>query len=335
LWNNGTAHRQREKRLWEQEQEQEWIKVLSKREKRAKRQRVPNRPIKKVCFVKPLVQDNKVSSILFCSFYVPVDSMQIPLKRVFGSLKQSLDQRPCSSVIVHEPGKAAPMMPHSKTWVQKVSNPSGPELVAPFFACSRCLGLGHSSWACSGEVCCKNCFVFGHIAKLCHSLASPKKFWRPNTSTMEAGSPPINPDNSAHSSDSSPSIHSNNSPDSSPLGNSPSSAEATEPTKNPTSSLAMVNFACNPQPYLPQGAHVEHGWYRPARSRITLGGEPPRRHEEYAIVVLEPQPNEDEVMDLLRDVVDLFEQDYPVRVQSFFRNPLGLGLVQFQSVTQR
>ncbi|KAG2538202.1 hypothetical protein PVAP13_9NG345100 [Panicum virgatum] len=128
---------------------------------------------------------------------------------------------------------------------------------------------------------------------------------------MEAGSPPINPDNSAHSSDSSPSIHSNNSPDSSPLGNSPSSAEATEPTKNPTSSLAMVNFACNPQPYLPQGAHVEHGWYRPARSRITLGGEPPRRHEEYAIVVLEPQPNEDEVMDLLRDVVDLFEQDYP------------------------
>ena len=97
----------------------------------------------------------------------------------------------------------------------------------------------------------------------------------------------------------------------------------------------MVNFACNPQPYLPQGAHVEHGWYRPARSRITLGGEPARRHEEYAIVVLEPQPNEDEVMDLLRDVVDLFEQDYPVRVQSFFRNPLGLGLVQFQSATQR
>jgi len=96
----------------------------------------------------------------------------------------------------------------------------------------------------------------------------------------------------------------------------------------------MANFQCNPQPYLPAGAHVEHGWQRPAQSRIALGGEPPRRHEDYAIVVMEPPPPEDAAMDSLRDVVDFLEHDYPVRVQSFFRNPLGLGLLQFQLATQ-
>ncbi|KAG2628337.1 hypothetical protein PVAP13_3KG376762, partial [Panicum virgatum] len=97
---------------------------------------------------------------------------------------------------------------------------------------------------------------------------------------------------------------------------------------------SMANFQCNPQPYLPAGAHVEHGWQRPAQSRIALGGEPPRRHEDYAIVVMEPPPPEDAAMDSLRDVVDFLEHDYPVRVQSFFRNPLGLGLLQFQLATQ-
>jgi len=97
----------------------------------------------------------------------------------------------------------------------------------------------------------------------------------------------------------------------------------------------MANFHYNPQPYLPVGAQIKHGWQRPARSRIALGGEPPRRHEDYAIVVMEPPPPEDDAMDSLRDVVDLLDQDYPVRVQSFFRNPLGLGLVQLQSASQR
>jgi hypothetical protein len=31
--------------------------------------------------------------------------------------------------------------------------------------------------------------------------------------------------------------------------------------------------------YAPVGLHVEHGWNRPARARVALGGELPRRHE--------------------------------------------------------
>ncbi|CAN6328775.1 unnamed protein product [Urochloa humidicola] len=97
----------------------------------------------------------------------------------------------------------------------------------------------------------------------------------------------------------------------------------------------MANFHCNPTPYLPPGAHVEDGWQRPARSRVALGGEPPRRHEEYAIVTLHPEPAEEFILEALQDVVDHLEEQFPVRILSRFRSPLGLGLVQFQSATQR
>ena len=52
----------------------------------------------------------------------------------------------------------------------------------------------------------------------------------------------------------------------------------------------MANFPFNPMLFVPQGMHVQHGWERPARARVALGGEPPRRHEEYAIIELEPLP---------------------------------------------
>lgn len=54
LWNNGTAHCEREKRLWEIEQEKEWNKVLSKSSKRkaAKSQ-------KKVSFAQNLILSPK------------------------------------------------------------------------------------------------------------------------------------------------------------------------------------------------------------------------------------------------------------------------------------
>lgn len=55
-----------------------------------------------------------------------------------------------------------------------------------------------------------------------------------------------------------------------------------EPLQLPSQELtqeAMANFACDPAPFLPFGAHVVQGWHRPARARLAIGGEPPRRHE--------------------------------------------------------
>jgi len=48
----------------------------------------------------------------------------------------------------------------------------------------------------------------------------------------------------------------------------------------------MANFPCNPMLFVPPGLHVEHGWMRPARARVALGGELPKRHEQYAIITL-------------------------------------------------
>jgi hypothetical protein len=93
----------------------------------------------------------------------------------------------------------------------------------------------------------------------------------------------------------------------------------------------MANFACDPAPFLPFGAHVEDGWHRPPRTRMALGGEPPRRHEEYAIVSLEPPPHPVHARMALTDVVNLLEQNFPVRVLSHFLSLLSLGLLKFGS----
>jgi hypothetical protein len=41
----------------------------------------------------------------------------------------------------------------------------------------------------------------------------------------------------------------------------------------------MANFEVDPAPFVPEGMNVED-WARPARGRIIIGANPPRRHEE-------------------------------------------------------
>lgn len=63
-----------------------------------------------------------------------------------------------------------------------------------------------------------------------------------------------------------------------------------------------MNFPRNAMLFVPPGLHVEHGWLRPARSRVALSGEPLRRHEQYAILSLDPPSLQEQVLDLLEDV---------------------------------
>lgn len=81
--------------------------------------------------------------------------------------------------------------------------------------------------------------------------------------------------------------------------------------------------------YAPQGMHVQHRWLCPARSRVALGAEPPRRHEQFAILTLLPAPIQEHVRDLNHDVTEMLEHDFPVRVV-----PLP-GLFEFESTVQR
>jgi hypothetical protein len=48
----------------------------------------------------------------------------------------------------------------------------------------------------------------------------------------------------------------------------------------------MANFEVDPAPFVPYGMNVED-WARPARGRIIIMANPPRRHE-YAIISIDP-----------------------------------------------
>lgn len=69
----------------------------------------------------------------------------------------------------------------------------------------------------------------------------------------------------------------------------------------------MVNFACDPAPFLPFGAHVEDGWMCPARARVALDGESPRCHEEYAIMSMDPPSHPMHARLALTDVIHFLE----------------------------
>jgi hypothetical protein len=51
----------------------------------------------------------------------------------------------------------------------------------------------------------------------------------------------------------------------------------------------MANFTVDPAPFVPEGLEIED-WARLARCRIVINGNPPRCHDEYAIVSLAPPP---------------------------------------------
>jgi hypothetical protein len=95
----------------------------------------------------------------------------------------------------------------------------------------------------------------------------------------------------------------------------------------------MANFAVNPSPFVPAGLEVED-WAHSARGRIIVCGNPPRRHEDYAIITVHPPPPQNHLYDEM-EVVQYFEEVCRVRVQSSCLSPLGLCLIQFSSPVTR
>lgn len=98
----------------------------------------------------------------------------------------------------------------------------------------------------------------------------------------------------------------------------------------------MANFPVDPTPYLVADLTVEHGWNRPARGRVALGGEPTHEHEDYAIVTMEPMPEDvNQYRPTLNLVVQFLEHSQRVRIETAHISPLGLGLIRLRSVPQR
>jgi lipopolysaccharide biosynthesis glycosyltransferase len=69
-WNNGVAHWQREKLIWEQEQEKEWTRVLTKSQKRQ---------------ASLLLQKKKFVLIIANIILIVVNNMLTRFKGLFGS----------------------------------------------------------------------------------------------------------------------------------------------------------------------------------------------------------------------------------------------------------
>jgi hypothetical protein len=104
----------------------------------------------------------------------------------------------------------------------------------------------------------------------------------------------------------------------------------------------MANFPVNPRPFLVVGLVVDHvtghitGWNRPARAHVALGGEPPREHEDFAIVSINPMSQEiGELRPTLNVVCDFLNDTQRVRITESHLSPLGLGLIRLRTVAQR
>jgi hypothetical protein len=98
----------------------------------------------------------------------------------------------------------------------------------------------------------------------------------------------------------------------------------------------MANFPVNPHPFLVVGLAVEHGWNRPARGCMALGGEPTREHEDYAIVSINPMSQDPaQLRPTLNVVCDFLEHNRRVHVIASHLSPLGLGLIRLRHVAER
>jgi hypothetical protein len=96
----------------------------------------------------------------------------------------------------------------------------------------------------------------------------------------------------------------------------------------------MANFEVDPAPFLPEGMNVED-WARPTRGRIIIVANPPRRHEEYAIILIIPSPPANQIYEAIDEVLEYFEDEHGVRFRSCCPSPLGLCLAQFPSAIAR
>jgi hypothetical protein len=182
LWNNGTPHWEREKRLWEEEQEKEWFTVLSKSTKRL----IKKTNNKRVSFVENLVQKAPEKPaqppvlIRFGSHLVPLPSKPeigvISLLFVGHNFNFRLDRsrvlRDSSEMHV----SSSDGIRTAEFLEAKVLN-SNSNLSFGRVGCSRCLDTRHDRSQCANKIRCRACFNYGHVQRKCLTKARPRLVW--------------------------------------------------------------------------------------------------------------------------------------------------------------
>lgn len=267
-----------------------------------------------------------------CSDQIPQDSLNIGLN------DPSQDQGQSSDELVISISNSNPTDWHFKI-------PAAVIRARRFGDCTRCFGTDHNRFNCKSAIRCAGCFNYGHKFRYCVTKSRPKVCWwaksfcltqeptREGEETLANSiSPPIhsaeleNPNKGVGShatTYAAPAVHLHRAPSATP-GPSGEDGEASD----------MANFAVNPVPFVLVGLEIED-WARPARGRIIVSGNPPRHHEEYAIVTVLPPPQQHQLYDTMDEVIDYFEHEHHVRVLSSCLSPLGLCLIQFHSPIAR
>ena len=202
LWNNGTPHWEREKRAWEEEQEKEWTKVLSKRSKREAVK--ASKPQKRVSFAKNLVdhsppKHSPQSSICFGAFSAPIKEST---NLLFGNTKiqiggahnrvlrpDCMQRPPCMQQpgedytqrppCMQRPGEISAAVSEdslNQRGTMAIFSNSKSAVSGPF--CSRCSSLGHISSNCPSRIRCWKCSNWGHTRKHCRSRTRPNWVWQ-------------------------------------------------------------------------------------------------------------------------------------------------------------
>lgn len=199
LWRNGSADWEREKRLWEIEQERQWTKILSKSSKRVAKTK------KKVHFAPESYRspDNKnlpQKTVSVGQFNIPIDThvhLQSGSFR-FGSVSPGLNKvvspdlnedisssssESLKSACMHSnkeelPSGKATSMAGSESLPLGL-NPNLKQLDFRPVRCARCFELGHQKWACRSRIRCTKCHKLGHIARFCRYRPKPVWVWMP------------------------------------------------------------------------------------------------------------------------------------------------------------
>jgi hypothetical protein len=204
--------------------------------------------------------------------------------------------------------------------------------------CTQCFSLNHRRLECRAPLRCAACFKSGHVFKFCSTLARPKIYWRPKSA--HALRPRMETHQSSSEGDESggnrvlPPIYSESAENPNSNGELASPLEPESPRSSSTEAPSgevteeMANFEVDPAPFVLEGMNVED-WARSARGRIIIAANPPRRHEEYAIISIDPPPPANQIYEAINEVLECFEDEHGVRFRSCYPSPLGLCLAQF------
>lgn len=362
LWRNGAPHWEREKCLWEEEEAKQWTKVMSKRQKAVGKNSLP----KKVHFLDNLVLDSPASkskpaelkrTVRIGSFDLTICDDPAAQSSV---IPKSILKEVLSEVLlddVENSGSSEIHQDQPSPDYQQVSTPRSSRYQPDkcFFellevvnrarclgGCTRCFSLNHGRLNCLSTPRCAACY--GHKFKSCFTKSRPKIEGRPKIplqyerAELETQRPQTEIGGSGRNNISSP-IPTSTTEIPSPH-TAPSTSETSHSASPPFSPEDfhavddMANFPANPEPFLPMGMEVED-WARPAHGRIIISGNPPRRHEEYAIVSVHPPPQQNLLFDTMDEIITYFEEEHQVRVRSSCLSPLGLCLIQFTSPVVR